>query len=272
MRSHEVVIIENQFGPTDHRHLGQLLTYAGGTDPATVVWVAESFRDEHRAALDWLNQRTDSTTRFFGVQLAAVTLEGAPAGLVAPLFEVVVKPNDWGKRVKHTAVDAPTDRERQYVEFWTRWLDRVAAHGWTNRKAPPRHFVYLPSGSNSARYVVSFHSAGLRSELFLHHEDPAVNQARWQSLADQRDTIEKVFGAPLIFDDLPHRKGCRVGVERKNHEAVDDLESWEEYLQWFEDSQVKLRAAIAAVGGIPPVPEASLDDEPSSLEEEDTAI
>src|SRR5205823_812664 len=96
----EVVIIENQFGATDHRHLGQLLTYAGGTEPTTVVWVAESFRDEHRAALDWLNQRTDSNTRFFGVEVRAVTLDGAPPNLVAPLMDVVVKPNDWGKAVK----------------------------------------------------------------------------------------------------------------------------------------------------------------------------
>ena len=37
------VIIENQYGPTDHTHLGQVLTYAGGTHPTTVVWIAEQF-------------------------------------------------------------------------------------------------------------------------------------------------------------------------------------------------------------------------------------
>src|SRR2546421_2852476 len=92
------VIIENQYGPTDHLHLGQLLTYAGGTKPTTVVWVAEQFREEHRAALEWLNAHTDPMIRFFGVRLAAVTLAGAPAGLIAPLLELVVKPNDWEKQ------------------------------------------------------------------------------------------------------------------------------------------------------------------------------
>ena len=36
------VIIENQFGATDHRHLGQLISYvASQAGKATVVWVAE---------------------------------------------------------------------------------------------------------------------------------------------------------------------------------------------------------------------------------------
>jgi hypothetical protein len=74
------VIIENQYGWTDHPHLGQILTYAGGIKPSTIVWVAEQFREEHRAALDWLNAHTDPSIRFFGVKLAALTLEGAPAG------------------------------------------------------------------------------------------------------------------------------------------------------------------------------------------------
>jgi hypothetical protein len=68
--ANERVIIENQLGQTDQGHLGQLLIYAGGTDPVNVVWVATSFREEHRAALDWLNARTDENTRFFGVEVS----------------------------------------------------------------------------------------------------------------------------------------------------------------------------------------------------------
>jgi hypothetical protein len=252
--SDAVVIVENQFGSTDHRHLGQILTYAGGTNPQIVVWIAEHFRDEHRAALDWLNQRTDSNTRFFGVQLRAVTLEGAPQGLVAPLLEVLVKPNDWGKRVKTTTNPTPSPREQLYVDFWSQWLTKVKVRGWTNRKPPPRHFVYLPSGSPAARYVCSFRSDGLLSALFFHHENPAVNLERWTRLKHQQLEMEQAFGGTLVFEDLPTRKGCRVGTKRSNGESIEDTDKWGNYHAWLEDTQARLRTAIAAAGGIPGLP------------------
>jgi hypothetical protein len=83
------VIIENQYGPTDHSHLGEILTYVAGTRPTTIVWIAEQFREEHRAALEWLNAHTEPGIRLFGVRLSAVTLAGAPTGLVAPFLELV---------------------------------------------------------------------------------------------------------------------------------------------------------------------------------------
>lgn len=74
-----VVIVENQLESSDHTHLGQILTYAAGTQPKTIVWVATRFRSEHRAALDWLNEHTDPDTRFFGVEIEVVKIgDSAP--------------------------------------------------------------------------------------------------------------------------------------------------------------------------------------------------
>jgi hypothetical protein len=82
------VIVENQFERTDHDHLGKLLTYASGTKADVVVWLAESFTDEHLGAVAWLNDSTLPGVGFYAVRLEVIQI-GAER---APNFEVLARP------------------------------------------------------------------------------------------------------------------------------------------------------------------------------------
>lgn len=62
----DTVLIENQLEKTDHTHLGQIITYASGLDASCVIWIAARFTEEHRSALDWLNEQTPQGISFFG--------------------------------------------------------------------------------------------------------------------------------------------------------------------------------------------------------------
>ena len=127
--------MENQLAVTDHSHLGQVLTYAAGTAASTIVWIATAFREEHRQALDWLNDNTGDNAHFFGIQLQVVRIgQSEPA----PLLNVVVQPNDWQKQVRAaTQAGAITGKGALYVAFWTRFLERVHVEhpDWTQSKA-----------------------------------------------------------------------------------------------------------------------------------------
>jgi hypothetical protein len=92
-----IVVVENQFGGTDHDHLGKTLTYCAGTGAEVVIWIAESFTDEHLAALGWLNDNTLPNVGFFGIEVGLLRIGESP---LAPSFRVVAKPNAWVKRVK----------------------------------------------------------------------------------------------------------------------------------------------------------------------------
>jgi hypothetical protein len=91
------VIVENQFGQTDHDHLGKLLTYCAGTEADVVIWIAERLNEEHIAALEWLNDSTVQGVGFFGVELELLRIGDSA---LAPHFHVVVKPNEWVKSVR----------------------------------------------------------------------------------------------------------------------------------------------------------------------------
>ena len=100
------VAIENQFNSTDHSHLGQLLTYAAGCNADVLIWVTETVRDEHRAAVDWLNRKTDIETEFYLVKVEVLQIDKS---LPAYQFVPVVEPNQWQKKTHQTAMMSPED-------------------------------------------------------------------------------------------------------------------------------------------------------------------
>lgn len=243
----DVVIVENQLETTDHNHLGQLLTYAGGTDAMNVVWCAPRFRDEHRAALDWLNDRTDETTRFFGVEVAAVRIDQSRP---APLFQLVVEPNDWAKRVHTEAMARGSGRKQEaYQAFWNGIIGRIRAErpGWTaSTRGAAQSWITLPFGQSSIWYSLAFTAHGLSVELYFGSSDPDINTADFARYEDRRSEIESDFGAALSFQPLPDRKACRIAIYRPGPADVLNTEEHVVYVEWFMTTFERFRAATQA--------------------------
>ncbi|HEX8131926.1 MAG TPA: hypothetical protein VF880_00630 [Actinomycetes bacterium] len=107
------VAITTQLDPSDHPHLGQMITFAAGLDVSAVVWIATRIGEEHRAVLDWLNQHGDEDCRFFGVELRLLRI-GSSAPAVT--FHVEARPNDWQKVIRQRQrVGSPLNsRMREY--------------------------------------------------------------------------------------------------------------------------------------------------------------
>ena len=124
------VIIENQLEKTNHTHLGQIITYAAGIGAKIVIWVAESFRPEHVAALDFLNHNTTSELNFFAVEMTLWRIADSP---MAPSFNVIVKPNDWSKSSRESARMASTATPTKLLQqkFWIGWIAHL------EEKKPP---------------------------------------------------------------------------------------------------------------------------------------
>lgn len=244
----EVVIVENQLEASDHTHLGQILTYAAGTDPATVIWVAARFRPEHRAALDWLNSRTDEKTRFFGVELGVVRIGASDP---APSFRLVTQPNDWEKTVR-LAVE-PTGKPLLYSGFWSLFIERISREhpSWTRAIRPPTaSWLNLPTGVSDALYTVYFTKRGLSSELYFESTDSDVNTTRFEALFKVKDELEGAYYGPLDWQPMPGRKATRIADYLPDADVARE-QDWPAYLDWLFDRQSRLRQAVQKVGGVP---------------------
>lgn len=242
-----VLIVENQLEGTDHTHLGQILTYAAGTDASTIVWIATRFRDEHRQALEWLNEMTSEDTRFFGIQIRVVKIgESSPA----PLFELVAEPNDWQKQVRAgTASVRVGGKGEFYRQFWTRFVERVRTEhpDWTraNRSTTDNWFnLRSPIAGTS---ITPGFAAGsrLRNELYIDSGDGETNLELLERFIAVRTAVESAYGRPLEFEDLPGKRACRIAEYREGD--VSTVDRHDEFIDWFFDAGVRLRRAIQSI-------------------------
>ena len=92
------VLIENQLEPTNHDHLGKIITYASGLDASVIIWIVEAAKEEHSSAIEWLNKHTDEDVSFFLIEVHAYTIGDSKP---APYFKIIQQPNDFVKQVKN---------------------------------------------------------------------------------------------------------------------------------------------------------------------------
>lgn len=230
--TNRTVIIENQLKPTDHGHLGQLLTYAGGYDANVIVWVAKNFRDEHRQAIDWLNQRTDEDTKFFGV---AVELWKIDTSRPAPHFNVVSAPNEWQRETKHSVQGAKkSERNLRYQAFFQKLLDKLREQDFTKARIgqPQSWYSFSAGHAQRVHYGANFtQGKKTRVEVYIGHTDQEWNKDLYDRLIEQKDKIELELSESLEWQRLDNGKASRIALLRQgsiddDEKMLDELRNW----------------------------------------------
>ena len=240
--SDQLVIVENQLDKSDHSHLGQLLTYAGGFEPAYVVWIAKEIRSEHKAALEWLNSVTNSQTYFFGIEVKAIRIDDSNP---APLLDVVVQPNSWSKQAHETksaAHDSP--RSRQYLAFWERVIEELGTEftELRNRKASPQLWLSASSGISAVNLALVFSSRGLKAEFYFGSKNEEQNTKRFDASIAARQQIESKMTRLAEWESLPGQKASRIAIYGPECDVANESD-WAKYIEWFRSAYRDLRNA-----------------------------
>jgi hypothetical protein len=231
------LVVENQLTRTDHSHLGQLLTYAAGTDARTVVWVAPGFREEHRQAIDFLNTLTEGTARFFAVEVSVVRIgDSAPA----PLLRLVVKPNDWHAAASASARNAGSSslRGRLYLSLWGKVVEalNVTTPGEArSQKLVSRSWLTVSRPASVADSNCAFaRNDRAKVELYIGRGSADENQDLFDRLLLDRDAIESEVGAELSWEELDGKRACRIALYRDGDVEREDMHA--EYAAWLSDA------------------------------------
>jgi hypothetical protein len=240
------VIIENQLEKTNHTHLGQILAYAAGVGARKVIWIAESFRPEHAAAFQFLNENTTEELSFFAVEVELWKIGDSP---LAPKFEVVVKPNDWvkfGREQARAATSSSTIKQLQ-MRFWLALIEHLnaAAPGIRPQKPRPQHWLNLSIGKAGFNLAVTANTRNERIgvELYLSGSDSKKNFA---DLMTHKAEIETNLGFELDWQELPDAKACRVATWCQEI-ALEDESRWSEYLDWVTKRLVIMDKTIRPI-------------------------
>ncbi len=229
------VLIENQLERTDHVHLGQLLTYAAGLDAVTIIWVAQRFTEEHRAALDWLNDKTDENVNFFGLE---IELWRIGESSIAPKFNIISKPNDWSRSVKSTAAKTElTETKKLQLEYWTSFSDRMeeSESPVKCQKPKPQHWTNFAIGRSFFYLVARVNTRENEIGVYLCICGPE-KQPHFNLLNENyRKQIESKIGMELNWRELPDAKESQI-VAPSLKANPKDKNSWPEQHEWIKNT------------------------------------
>ena len=233
------IIIENQLEDTDHDHLGKLITYASGKGADVVIWVVKHAREEHKAAVEWLNNHTDDKIGFF---LCEIKLFQIGDSQIAPAFTVVERPNDWTKEIRKTASANSTQQQR--LEYWQAFNDYAFSDAnfsriFNKRKPTTDHWMDFSIGSSACHIAVSQIQKRKAVDVELYIND---DKELFKSLFAHKDEIEKNMEMELEWKELPERKASRILIEKTVN--LDDRATWPEQFDYIMDTCIKMKRAF----------------------------
>lgn len=232
------IIIENQLENTNHDHLGKIITYAAGKNASYVVWIVKHAREEHKAAVEWLNENTTDDIGFF---LCEIKLYQIDDSKMAPMFVAVSTPNGWKKEQKRLESSETSKSKQDYEKFWNAfsdyaWKNQRFAKTFRKRKAQPNHWYSLSIGTSEAHIqLIRFSRANaVCAELYISNNKNVFDQ-----LYAHKDEIEEETGIKFAWYRLDEKKASAI---RTNENFVfqneDDLSKG---FDWLMNVSMKIK-------------------------------
>ena len=222
------IIIENQLEPTNHDHLGKIITYASGYDAEIIIWIVELAREEHIRAIDWLNEHTDEDINFFLIQLELWKIGDS---LNAPKFQLISQPNDWARIIKDSAKQTGlSETKLLQLEFWDKFKEYVDKQKTKLklRKTWPQHWYDISIGTSEAHISLTMNTKDnlIGCEIYI-----VKSKQTYNLLYQNKSKIEEELNEQLVWMELLDKKASRVKITKSG--SLDKKNEWQNYFEWL---------------------------------------
>ena len=235
--SDKKVVIENQLEVTDHKHLGQLITYASGFNASIIIWIVKEAREEHQKAVEWLNNNTNSQLSFILIQMELWQIDDSA---FAPKFHILVQPNDWAKQLQNSVSESKelTDTKLAQLEFWTQFIRHTKENRTSlriGRKPKAQHWYNISFGSSETHLSLTINTREslMGCEVYIPN-----SSIIYQKFEEHKHTIETELGFSLEWMALETKKASRIKIE--NSAVLENEEEWTQCFQWLQTTAEKM--------------------------------
>lgn len=215
--SNKKIVIENQLENTNHDHLGKMLVYAAGLDADIAIWIVKDVNEEHRQAVEWLNDNSFEKINIFLVKVELWQIDNSP---IAPKFQVICEPNNWAKVLKQQSKENVSDLELKQMEYWQGFVDYAKSKDKTYISQRPSiynwYVIRIGSTDYKLKLVHSVNSDMIRCQLEI------FNDEIYKKLEQYRTEIDNKING-LEWEYLEDRKVNRISC---NNSSKDNASSY----------------------------------------------
>lgn len=203
------IVIENQIETTNHDHLGKLLVYGAGYDAKTLIWIVKDVNEEHKQAVEWLNEHSDENINIFLIKIELFKIGDSN---IAQHFEIVCQPNDWTKTIRSSQnSNEITGMKLVDLNFWQGFSDYMRSHttSFSIRKAQPQHWYSLAVGSSDCHIDLTLNKNGIVAcAMWIEN-----NKELFNKFYEHKDEIENELGYSIRWDYKEKSKASSADIK-----------------------------------------------------------
>lgn len=238
----QYVVIENQLEKTNHDHLGKCVTYSAVLNASAVIWVASEFTEEHKKALDWLNDHTTEEIAFYGVKIELIQIDSSSPAIQ---FNVKSSPNEVVRQAtKRKEQGELTETRKLQLDFWTEFKDKLKETGKIGSLQTPRpqYWFDVALGKSGINLSNTFNTWDNIIGVRVYISNKVADD--WLPYFEShKEEIEKKIGSKLDWNPNPDNKD-KVIVLTKPYE-LDNKENWKEPIDWLVNQTIIFRETFA---------------------------